>query len=182
MKGLVFTTFYDFCEERLGEEGLEDVIDAANLPHAGGYTSVGTYPFSEMAALVTAYVQRTGNSMPEVMRQFGEYCFSCWVKKFPDLFRDRDLFDVLGSIDDFHESEVRRLYPDAELPSFKITHQDHDHILLDYVSCKPLADLAEGVIRGAGRHLGCPVNVSFVITAEGTRFRVARVVNTRLAA
>jgi hypothetical protein len=182
LKGLVFTTFYDFCEERLGEEGLDEIIEAANLPHAGGYTSVGTYPFDEMVALITAYVRRSGQSMPEVMGQFGEYCFSCWVRKFPHLFQGRDLFDVLASIDDFHESEVRRLYPDAELPSFKVTQRSDDRMTLGYVSCKPLADLAIGVIRGAGKHLGCPVDVSFVATAKGTQVRVERLAKASLAA
>ena len=182
MKGLVFTTFYDFCEERLGDDGLDAVIEAARLPHSGAYTSVGTYPFDEMVSLITAYVRHSGQSMPDVMGEFGEYCFRCWVKKFPDLFDGRDLFDVLAHIDDFHESEVRRLYPDAELPSFKVTSRGPDHMTLDYISCKPLADLAAGVIRGAGQHLGAPVDVSYVATADGTRFRVERLGRARLAA
>ncbi len=53
---------------------------------------------------------------------------------------------------------------------------------MDYVSCKPLADLAVGVIRGAAKHLGSPVDVSYAVTAGSTRFRVVRANDARLAA
>jgi len=181
LKGLVFTTFYDFCEGQFGPDMLDDVIGDARLPHAGAYTSVGTYPFEEMVALITALAKRSGLGMPTLLERFGEFCFCCWVRKFPALFADRDLFDVLADIDNFHESEVRKLYPDAELPSFTVVDRDGNRILLDYHSCKPLADLPIGVIRGASSHLGVSVNVSYTNSGGTVRFRVERVVS-RLAA
>lgn len=182
MKGLVFTTFYDFCERRFGADFLDDVIDDANLPHVGAYTSVGTYPFDEMVALITAAVKRSQSTMPVILEQFGDHCFNAWVSKFPSLFANRDLFDVLADIDEFHESEVRKLYPDAELPSFSVVGRTADCVFLDYRSCKPLADLAVGVIRGAGKHLGQPVDVSYHQVGEAVRFRVERAGSARLAA
>ena len=182
MKGLVFTTFYDFCDSKFGPDLLEDVIDAAGLPHSGGYTSVGTYPFDEMVALISALATRTGIGLPALLEQFGEFCFGCWVKKFPHLFTGRDLFDILASIDDFHESEVRKLYPDAELPSFTVTGRGADYLVLDYRSCKPLADLATGVIRGAGKHMNSPVHVRYDKQGDSIRFRIERENIQRLAA
>jgi hypothetical protein len=182
LKGLVFTTFFDFCEERFGSDMLEDVIDDACLPHGGAFTSVGTYPFGEMVALITALVKRTGTTMPQVLERFGAYCFGCWVRKFPALFDGRDLFDVLADIDNFHETEVRKLYPDAELPSFKVVSRTADYLQLDYHSCKPLADLAVGVIQGAGAYLNSPVSVTFRAAGDRVRFRVDRVQTRRLAA
>jgi hypothetical protein len=160
MKGLVFTTFFDFCEERFGADTLDDMIQAADLPHGGAYTRVGTYPFEEMVRLVTALVKLTGQPMPTLLESFGEYCFGSWVKTMPEHFDGKDLFDVLHSIDDFHDAEVRKLYPDAELPRFTTVSRDVTELVMDYRSCKPLADLASGVIRGASAHLTTPVRVS----------------------
>lgn len=182
MKGLVFTTFYEFCEGRFGAEMLDDVIDDAALPHGGAYTSIGTYPFEEMVALIAALVKRSNTPMKAILEQFGQFCFACWAKKFPGLFTDRDLFDVLASIDDFHESEVRKLYPDAELPSFGMVERSAHHVVLEYRSCKPLADLAAGVIRGAGEYLNMPVNVSYSANGASILFRVERIAADRLAA
>jgi hypothetical protein len=181
MKGLVFTTFFDFCEKRFGADLLEDAIDAAELPHGGAYTSVGTYPFTEMVALVTQVVRLSGRTMPQLLEQFGEHCFASWVDKFPADFGGRSLFDVLESIDPFHETQVRKLYPDAELPSFTVVSRDSQQLCLDYRSCKPLADLAVGVIRGAAAHLGEPVEVAHQAIGDTIRFRVQRVAS-RLAA
>lgn len=159
MKGLVFTTFYEFCETYYGEEVLDEVITRSNVPCGGAYTSVGTYPFSEMVALVTALSSLSRVSLPRVLEAFGKHCFVRWISYSPEFFTGRDLFDVLSGIDHFHEHEVRKLYPDAELPTFQVTARDASHLQLRYRSCKPLADLAVGVIRGAADHLATPIAI-----------------------
>jgi hypothetical protein len=180
MKGLVFTTFYAHCESRYGADMLDDVIEDAQLPNKGAYTSVGTYPFEEMVALITALVRRTGTELRVVLEQFGEFCFANWVTRLPAHFENKNLFDILASIDDFHETEVRKLYPDAELPSFEVESRDDARLVLRYRSCKPLADLAVGVIQGAARHLGETVDVLHrPVTAPGgsyVRFEINRLV------
>lgn len=160
MKGLVFTTFYDYCETTYGEDFLDEVIAGAQLPHQGAYTSVGTYPFSEMTSLITALVAKSGEDLKPTLEAFGAHCFGTWVKSWPAQFDGKCLFDVLASIDDFHEQEVRKLYPDAELPSFKVETRSPDRLVLGYHSCKPLADLAVGVITGAADYLQEPVRIS----------------------
>jgi hypothetical protein len=135
-----------------------------------------------MVALITALVSRSGLKMPTLLEQFGEFCFGRWVHKFPELFKNRDLFDVLANINDFHESEVRKLYPDAELPSFEVVGRGADQLVLDYRSCKPLADLAVGVIRGAGKHLKSPVTIRYQAHGDATRFTVDRSAAEQLAA
>ena len=153
MKGLVFTTFYEFCEANYGGDILDDVIQAADLPNDGAYTSVGTYSFSEMISLVTALSKISGKPLDATLEKFGVHCFSTWVKNWPSHFDGKDLFDILASVDEFHEREVRKIYPDAELPSFRVVSRTEDRLVLGYRSCKPLADLAGGVIKGVAVHL-----------------------------
>lgn len=159
MKGLVFTTFYSYCEATYGADIVDEIIEDSDLPNKGAYTSVGTYPFQEMVQLIGALVARTGKSLKTVLEEFGRFCFSKWVDYAPDHFENRTLFDILENIDHFHETEVRKLYPDAELPSFRVESRDSRRLVLRYHSCKPLADLAAGVIQGAALHLGEMVKV-----------------------
>lgn len=154
MKGLVFTTFYDFCETAYGEDVLDEVVEAADLPGGGAYTSVGTYPFTEMVSLISALVKISSKPLNVTMEEFGVHCFASWVRYWPDQFTAKTLFDVLADIDSFHEKQVRKLYPDAELPSFRVETRTAEELVLGYHSCKPLADLAVGVIKGAASHLG----------------------------
>lgn len=178
MKGLVFTTFYAHCAGRYGQDLLDDVIEDADLPSKGAYTTVGTYPFTEMVALMTALVQRTGTPLSVILREFGEFCFSRWVSYVPAYFAGKDLFDITASVDDFHENEVLKLYPDAELPLFTVVRRDSRQLILRYQSCKPLADLAVGVIQGAAGHVGETVEVLHrsVIDPRGSyvRFEINR--------
>jgi Haem-NO-binding len=179
MKGVVFTTFYTHCEDRFGVEMLDDIIQDADLPNKGAYTSVGSYPFQEMVALITALVRRTGQSMPTILDDFGHTCFAKWVSYVPSHFENKSLFDILEGVDHFHETEVRKLYPDAELPSFKVESRDERTLVLGYFSCKPLADLAAGVIRGAADHLGEKITIKHRPVVDGmgahVRFEVRRI-------
>lgn len=179
MKGLVFTTFYAHCESRYGADFLDDVIEDANLPNNGAYTSVGTYPFEEMVALITSLTRKSGTDLPVALEEFGQYCFGQWVQYFPAYFENKTLFDILASTDAFHEQEVRKLYPDAELPSFQVESRDAAAMVMRYYSCKPLADLAAGVIRGAASYLGETVEISHrpVTDSKGAhvRFEILRV-------
>lgn len=174
MKGLVFTTFLDHVQEKYGEDMVDDIIEAAELPSGGAYTSAGTYPFEEMVSLVTALVAATGTRLPAVLEEFGTACFSKWVNYVPQHFRNKTLFDIMARIDEFHELEVRKLYPNAELPSFKVESRNDDRLVLGYHSCKPLADLAVGVIKGAAAHLNEEVKVRHerVTGAAGAYVRV----------
>lgn len=154
MKGRVFTELFEYVEKRHGIEMVDDIIDAAKLSHDGVYTSTGSYPFGEMVSLITALVAVTGQSLPAILEPFGTHCFESWVSYAPQYFsHDRSLFDILEGIDEFHEVEVRKLYPDAELPSFVPEARSAHALTLGYYSCKPLAPLALGVIRGAAAHV-----------------------------
>ena len=179
MKGLVFTTFYSHVEERYGFEMLEDIIEDADLPNKGAFTSVGTYPFQDMVVLVTALTRRTGKPLPVVLENFRHACFGKWVTYVAVEFEKKSLFDILEGIDHFHEHEVRKLYPDAELPSFKVQSRDDQLLVLNYSSCKPLANLATGVIKGAAAHLGESIAVKHWPVTDGVeayvRFEVSRI-------
>jgi hypothetical protein len=162
MKGRVFTELFAHVEQKYSADMVDDIIDAAQLPHDGSYTSTGSYPFQEMVALISALTTATGQSLPTVLESFGTHCFESWVSYAPQFFsKSRDLFDILEGIDNFHEVEVRKLYPDAELPSFVPEARTEKVLLLGYHSCKPLAPLALGVIRGAAAHVGQTVALSF---------------------
>jgi hypothetical protein len=161
MKGRVFTELFAHVEQRYGADMVDDIIDAAKLPHDGSYTSTGSYPFGEMVSLVMALMAATGQDLPAVLEPFGTHCFESWVSYAPQYFAStRSLFDILVGIDEFHEIEVRKLYPDAELPSFVPEARSARSLVLGYYSCKPLAPLALGVIRGAAAHLKQAVELS----------------------
>ncbi|KQO88653.1 MULTISPECIES: heme NO-binding domain-containing protein [Methylorubrum] len=161
MKGVVFTEFLDFVSGALGSDVADDIIDDADVPNGGAYTAVGTYPYTEMQALVTALSRRTGKPVPDLLTLFGRHLCRRFAVRYPEFFTvQTSLFDFLESVDAYIHREVHKLYPDAELPVFRLTRYGSDAIDLDYESCRPLEALAEGMIHGAADHFRQPVAIA----------------------
>lgn len=161
MKGVVFTEFMDFVSSALGPDAADDVIEDSAVPNGGAYTAVGTYPHTEMQALVSALARRTGTSAPELLHRFGRHLCRRFVVTHPAFFEAQtSLFDFLDSVDSHIHVEVHKLYPDAELPVFRLSRRGADAIDLDYESCRPLESLAEGMIHAAADHYRQPVAIA----------------------
>ena len=173
MKGLVFTTFYDFCETNFSADLLDDIIAESGVPHDGAYTSVGTYPFEEMVALVTSATAVAGIGLRSLLERFGEHCFNKWVGYVPAHFQGKDLFDVLASIDTFHEDEVRKLYPDAELPSFVVESRSARELTL---CCPVEPGIAPAGVASAVKipQAAGGAGVTVTVTASACSLRIPR--------
>ena len=52
MKGVVFTELLEMVEQKFGYQTVESIIQKSEWPNKGAYTSIGTYNFSEIGALV----------------------------------------------------------------------------------------------------------------------------------
>lgn len=153
MKGVVFTEFLDLVEQRFSADMVDDIIDDAQLPHGGVYTAVGTYPHSEIVSLVVALSERSGVAVPDLIRLFGQHLFGRFAQVYPGFFAGAtDAFGFLAGIEDIIHTEVRKLYPDAELPRFLVEHRDADQLVLLYQSPRHFEDLAEGLMHGCIDH------------------------------
>ena len=121
----------------------------------GPYTAVGTYDFRELVALVQKLGERSGIPVPLLIKAFGEHLFDRFYQKFPEFFDGvDDAPTFLSGIEDTIHTAVRKLYPDAELPSFDVKIMDCGGVDLTYTSPRPFADFAEGLIEGCLQHFG----------------------------
>lgn len=160
MKGVVFTEFLDFVAKRYGDDTVDDIIDASHLPSGGAYTAVGTYDHAEMVALCTALGERTDTPAPALVCGFGTHLSSTFARGYPAMFaRSANLFDFLESIEAHIHVEVRKLYPDAELPTFRIEQRTPTRLVMEYRSPRRMGALAEGLILGSAKEFGVEVRV-----------------------
>lgn len=161
MKGVVFTEFLEFVEDQMGPDMVDTIIDDCELSTGGAYTAVGTYPFSELRDLLLALVARSGADPNVLLRGFGRKLCSTFAAGYGRYFDAAgSLFDFLASIDDHIHVEVRKLYPDAELPSMRIAGRSEARLLLDYHSERGLEAMAEGLIEATSDYFREPVTVS----------------------
>lgn len=154
MKGMVFTEFLDMVEDRFSPEVADRIIVQADVPSGGAYTSVGTYDHGEIVSLVVALSQETGLPVPTLVSAFGAYLFGRFAKLYPQFFAESSsVFDFIGTVEHVIHVEVRKLYPDAELPTLAC-EADGDRMTVIYRSKRQMADLAEGLIQGCIAHFG----------------------------
>ena len=152
MKGIVFTEFLDMVESKFGLETADAVITSSGIGNGGGYTSVGTYDHADLLALVAALSEHENTAPAVLVRTFGEHLFDVFSSAYPQYFDAySNAFDFLRSLDGVIHVEVRKLYPDAELPAFHCFSQGPHHLAMIYRSSRPFADLAEGLIAATFR-------------------------------
>lgn len=150
MKGIVFTEFLAMVDEKISPATTERIIESSDLLSGGAYTNVGIYDHSEMVTLVTALSKETGCSISELLFSFGHHLIGRFRAQFPAFFDEsEDVYDFLQSVDQHIHVEVRKLYPDAELPTLTTTRASDGSLVLEYLSDRHLGDLAEGLIAGA---------------------------------
>lgn len=160
MKGMVFTMLQDMVVQQLGMDTWERVLDRANVPSQGIYTSIATYPDEEFLALVKAVSEEGHIPTEKLMEDFGSFMFPVLAKKFP-IFIDQEmtLKDFLKSIESVIHVEVRKLYPEAGLPTFKYEEPAENQLIMIYQSPRKLCFLAIGLIYGAAKHFKTPIRV-----------------------
>lgn len=147
MKGIVFTEFMEMVEEKFGDEMVDQLIEENDLPSEGIYTSIGTYEYGEMVTLLVDLNKRTEIPIPKLMYTFGEYLFQTFVDSYGHFFKHvPDTFTFLESIDQHIHVEVMKLYPEAQLPSFKTQRVDEKTLKMIYHSERKMADFAEGLM------------------------------------
>jgi hypothetical protein len=155
MKGLVFVELMAMAEEAFGEAVVDGVIERADLPSGGAYTAVGNYPCDELMALVQGFSRHSGIPGQELQRLFGHWMMNSFVRHYPGFFVGRGgSLDMLAAIEDEIHVEVRKLYPDADLPKFDIVRPEPDAMQMIYRSPRPLGDFCHGLIEGCVRHFG----------------------------
>lgn len=160
MKGIVFREFIEMVESQFSLETADAIIAASSLSTNGAYTSVGTYPHQEMVDLVSHLSRLTASPVPALLRHFGRHLFARFVVVHPEqVLNYHSAFELLRRLDGNIHVEVRKLYHDAELPSFTYEQSDDDSMVFVYTSHRKLADFAHGLIEGCIAHFGEPLQI-----------------------
>jgi hypothetical protein len=153
MKGIIFNLVQEVVTESYGADTWDSLLDAAELD--GVYTSLGSYPDADLFALVGAASTALGVPPDQVVRTLGEGAIPLLATRFPEFFQPHaGTRSFLLTLNDIIHAEVRKLYPDADLPEFEFDNVGEDELTLTYRSARQLCALAEGFIVGTAGHYG----------------------------
>jgi hypothetical protein len=168
MKGVLFTEFLEMVEERYSLAMVDRLLVGVELTTGGSYTAVGNYPAEEMHHLVEELSCATSRPVDELLREFGRYLMFNFVAGFPQyLGTSSSALEFLHHTEHYHLVEVRKLYPDSEMPSFACDASVPGRLVMEYRSPRGLADLAEGLILGCSEYFGERLRVEREDLSEG---------------
>lgn len=168
MKGIVFCEFIELVEEAFSPEFADEIIVESSLDSDGAYTSVATYDYQELLTLVTKLSEKTGESVPNLVKAFGKHLAARFATLYPDFFSSAtSTFEFLETVENHIHVEVRKLYTDAETPSFETKHVSDSEFHMLYSSKRPFADLAEGLIMGTSKHFNETLSIEREDWREG---------------
>ncbi len=153
MKGIVFTEFLDLVEDKFGLMMVDDIINASELPSGGAYTAIGTYDFGEMHQLITHLSAKTDIPINDLLLIYGEHFFSVIEKSYPAMLKQyKDPIEMLASIENHIHVEVRKIYHDAELPTFEVLEQTTNTLKMIYKSSRSMHSFGLGLMKSTFRY------------------------------
>lgn len=183
MKGLVFREFLDMVDKVFSPEITELIISKSDLPSGGAYTSVGTYDHNEILTLVSALSTETGCKASKLVYSFGRYLFGRFRQTHPHFFADKsDAFEFLESVDGHIHVEVRKLYPNAELPSLSCSRPQDGQLIVNYESGRSMGDLAHGLIDACIENFTHPIDLAREDVSDGATQQVRFALQRRASA
>jgi len=159
MKGIIFNLFEEVVVSEHGDDAWEDMLERAGTD--GVYTAVGSYPDGEFIALLQAMPNASGPSPDDLLRWFGAKAIPLLARRYPVFFEGHSSTkSFLLTLNDIIHPEVRKLYPDADVPVFDFdTPSTNGSLVVGYRSGRQLCELAEGFIQGAATHFAESVSI-----------------------
>lgn len=178
MKGIVFTEFLELVEEKFGLEMVDTIISQSTLSSGGVYTSVGTYNFAEMLSLLTNLSNNTGVSIDDLLMVYAEHFFGVIKKSYPGFLEQyNDPIEMISCIENHIHVEVRKIYPDAELPTFTIEEKTEDTLIMLYKSSRAMYSFGRGLMNKTFEHFNSTATIVLEkLKEDGTevRFRITK--------
>ena len=173
MKGVIFTEFLELVEAKFGLAMVDKIINQSLLDSGGAYTSVGTYEFNEMLQLISNLSKNTDISVDDLLLVYSEHLFKALIKAHPNLVEHyKDPMSLLASIENHIHVEVKKIYSDAQLPTFILEERTDTKMVMVYKSDKALYMLGKGLMLETFKLFNVRVNIQLEkLNNKGTEVR-----------
>lgn len=161
MQGMIFTAFADMVIKQQGMQGWNQVLEQCQPASGGSYTSGQQYDDGELIGMVQHLSDTTGIPIDTLLQAFGEFLFPRLMENSPEeVKKAADLRRFLLLIDSVIHAEVKRVHPDAYLPTFTYDDSHPNQLIMYYTSRRQLCAVAGGLIRGAATYFNEPITLS----------------------
>ncbi|MFD3003916.1 heme NO-binding domain-containing protein [Pontibacter toksunensis] len=152
MHGSIFVLLKRFVESLYGYSTWVNLLESAGIRHAP-YQMDGTYPTSEIAAIVGKASELMGVPPHQLMEKYGESLVPDLLliyKKY--MHPEWRTYDMLLNTEAAMHAAVRKEDSRANPPLLLVTKKGSRQLMVDYYSRRRMAAVAVGIIKGIARH------------------------------
>ncbi|MGL6315132.1 heme NO-binding domain-containing protein [Vibrio sp. WXL103] len=161
MKGIIFTEFLELVEREFGLEVVDQILDLSE--DEGIYTAVGSYDHRLLVKLIVNLSKTTEIPAERLQEVFGETVFINLLATLPDKAALQDCshcFEFVRHVEEYIHVEVKKLYPDAQPPTFEFISESETELVFDYKSARCMAHVCLGLLKGCANHFEQQIDVA----------------------
>jgi hypothetical protein len=166
MKAFIVTSMVDMLDRQHGAGEVDAILAKAGLESLRGADPNDNLPVQHMVRLSMVAAETLNTEVDDLVEQFGWYIFGVLVIEFPDQVSQPDFHAFLQAVNTKIHPEMRRRFPNAEVPTVTVAEVQGDSILVRYASKRPFTRLACGIISAASAHFG----LISAVTVKESRF------------
>lgn len=160
MKGMIFNIFEDFICENWSVELYEEIFSRCPLKTKEPFVGPKTYPDVDFIAILKKTCEILEVDVEEGLRAFGKFAFIKLQQKYPYLINDEaGARNFLLTLDSVIHAEIKKIYPEAELPGFSYQDLSESQLIMIYKSKKQLCSLVEGLLEGVADYFDTEIKV-----------------------
>ena len=126
-----------------------------------------------MLQLLQNLNSNTGIAIDDLLLVYGEHFFNVIENSYPGLLATyKDPIEMLASIENHIHVEVRKIYPDAELPTFIIEEKTDTSLTMIYQSSRAMHHFGLGLMNRTFKHFNSTASIIIEkIKEDGTEVK-----------
>lgn len=163
MYGLINKAVEGLVRTRFGDAAWSRILAKAGLPDEP-FVSMEQYPDKTTYDLVGAATEELGVSAETILEEFGRFWTVYTAEAgYGELMKSAGstLPEFLGNLDQLH-TRVKLSFPHLKPPSFSVSEQGTESLVLHYYSDRPgLAPLVVGLLKGLGDRFGLEIETTW---------------------
>lgn len=169
MKGHIFNLLEKFIVETAGELAYEQIYDRCEFKSNGIFIRSGNYPDADLYTIVGQTCEQLEMPIDEAMFAFGHWIFPSLLSIAPgETARYKHPKTLLMNLDDIHQIELKKIWPDAEPPSFQTEDTGSDTMTMTYDSPRELYPLVDGVLTSLSEYYGVKIDFQKTFNKKGS--------------
>ncbi|PVY43141.1 heme NO-binding domain-containing protein [Pontibacter virosus] len=172
MHGSMFVMLQHYVESAYDHGTWVKLLEGAGVEHTS-FQMQEMYPTHEIFAIVGRLGESTGQSIFNLMEQFGKFMVPDLMRMYSRYVRPEwRTYEMLIHTEDKMHAAVRREDSRTSPPKLIITKKGANQLVIEYKSKRRMAGVAVGIIKGISRYFNESDKVEVMLLSPADAERV----------